>query len=256
MRSFTVSQILLFVIALFLGCTKPNTIDWDKVFGDRDASPDNMVTLDEEEWPDEESPAEETTPPDNDTSEDDEYVAEHDMPEGDDVDVATDHVLPTEEDILLSDDAVEVEDTVTDPDFDLVVDETSPWITSTEPESDATDVLVDVIITITFSEALDGTKVTGENILLERSGESVLVAITYRSDDHSVLITPTTPLDHGVAYTVTVRTGITDLAGNAFEAEHVFGFVTTLCGNGVPDLGEQCDDGNTDPCDGCLNNCT
>jgi len=255
MRSFTVSQVLLFVIALFLGCTKPNTIDWDKVFGDKDASPDNMVTLDEEEWPDEESPAEETTPPDNDTSEDDEYVAEHDMPEGDDADVATDHVLPTEEDILLSDDAAEVEDTVTDPDFDLMVDETSPWITSTEPESDATDVLVDVIITITFSEALDGAKVTGENILLERSGESVLVAITYRSDDHSVLITPTTPLDHGVAYTVTVRTGITDLAGNALEAEHVFSFVTTLCGNGVPDLGEQCDDGNTDPCDGCLNNC-
>jgi len=28
------------------------------------------------------------------------------------------------------------------------------------------------------------------------------------------------------------------------------------CGDGIVDLGEQCDDGNTDNCDGCSNNCT
>ena len=31
---------------------------------------------------------------------------------------------------------------------------------------------------------------------------------------------------------------------------------TPECGNGVREAGEQCDDGNDDPCDGCLPNCT
>ncbi len=35
-----------------------------------------------------------------------------------------------------------------------------------------------------------------------------------------------------------------------------FGQCISLCGNGIIDEGEECDDGNTDPTDGCLNTCT
>lgn len=239
----------------FLGCTKPNTIDWDKLFPDKDQVNDNMSVSDDEEEVDEDESVDDL---DKDTGKSDDGASvDNESEPDDDAQGSNDDALIAEEDALLADEVIESDDddTVFVLDIDPV-DETSPWIANTAPAADATNVPVDVVIAVTFSEVIESDTVSTENLLLEKTGGlSVPLTVTYRSIDHAALLTPIAPLDHGTQYAVTVTTNITDLAGNPLEEEKVFSFVTTLCGNGIEDFGEQCDDGNANDDDACTNAC-
>gem|GEM_PF-3127238 len=253
---FLARNVFLALAVFLLGCTKPNTIEWDKLFPDKDQASDSLSVSDDEEEPDEDESVDETAPVDKDRPDaDDGAPVDNESENYDDAQVPSDDALPVEEDVLLTDDTLESDDAVIVSDTDPA-DETPPWIVSTDPAADATKVLVDVVVTIVFSEAIENDTVTAENLLLEKMGGlSVPATVTYRSVDHAALLTPIAPLDHGTQYVVTVTTNIADLAGNPLEEEQVFSFVTTLCGNGITDFGEQCDDGNTNDEDACTNAC-
>lgn len=89
-------------------------------------------------------------------------------------------------------------------------DRTPPGIEQQRPEPGAVDVEPDVVITVTWSEAiapesvsaglLDGTSPVPASV-------SVLGA--------TLSITPSSPLTEGKTYTVTIEAGVSDLAGNA-----------------------------------------
>ncbi len=108
-------------------------------------------------------------------------------------------------------------------------DVTPPTVQSTVPISNATNVVLNSTVQVTFSEAV--TNVTTSNFTVISAGGSVTGTISgsgaNRTFTPNVLLTPST------LYTATLATTITDLAGNALASNYVWSFTTgatSVCG--------------------------
>ncbi|BAL87960.1 hypothetical protein AMIS_27400 [Actinoplanes missouriensis 431] len=107
------------------------------------------------------------------------------------------------------------------------VDDTAPRVTVTSPSGGATGVSVNAPITVRFSEGLAAGTVTAANLELRGPGGTLVGrTVTYDAAEQAATITPSAPLAAATRYTVTVRTGVTDAAGNALAADHQFSFTT------------------------------
>jgi len=111
-------------------------------------------------------------------------------------------------------------------------DTTAPAVTATSPTNGATGVGLGTAVTVTFSEAMDATTVSGFTIEL-RDASNVLVsaAVTYNANNNTATLTPTLPLLPSLTYTATVKGGATDprvkdVAGNALSASVTWSFTT------------------------------
>jgi hypothetical protein len=74
-----------------------------------------------------------------------------------------------------------------------------------------------------MSEALNPSKVTGANVALAGSGGSVSALVGFDAASNQIVLRPRAALSAG-AYTVTVSTGVTDLAGNALASPYILRF--------------------------------
>jgi len=91
-----------------------------------------------------------------------------------------------------------------------VSDFTAPTVASTSPAADATDVLVDTVVTATFSEAMDeSTITTGSFTIAGVSG-----SVSYNSGSYTATFTPAADLAYDTTYTASLSTAITDIAGH------------------------------------------
>ncbi|MBB4736689.1 glucose/arabinose dehydrogenase [Actinoplanes octamycinicus] len=107
------------------------------------------------------------------------------------------------------------------------VDTTAPAVTTTVPAGGATGVATTAPMTVRFSEGLAAGTVTPANLELRGPGGALVTrTVTYDPADQSATITPSAPLAAATAYTVTVRTGVTDAAGNPLTTAHQFSFTT------------------------------
>lgn len=107
----------------------------------------------------------------------------------------------------------------------LVADTTDPTVSSTSPAAGATGVPVNQRIAATFSEAMDPLTITAANVSVAAPG-NVAVAGTVSYAGTTMTFMPTRALAASTAYTVTITTGATDLAGNPLAANYVWSFTT------------------------------
>jgi len=105
-----------------------------------------------------------------------------------------------------------------------LVDTIAPTVSSTVPASDATGVATNTPIAITFSEAMNPLTITTANITLAQGANPIAGTVTYAGV--TAIFTPTQGLAHDTGYTATVSAAVTDLAGNAMAAAHVWSFTT------------------------------
>ncbi|MFC4068822.1 PQQ-dependent sugar dehydrogenase [Actinoplanes subglobosus] len=106
-------------------------------------------------------------------------------------------------------------------------DTTAPAVTSTSPAGGATGVAVNAPVTVRFSEPVTASTVTAANLELRGpGGAAVARTVAYDAATQTATITPATALALSTVYTVTIRTGVTDAAGNALAADHQFSFTT------------------------------
>lgn len=106
-------------------------------------------------------------------------------------------------------------------------DDVPPTVLSTVPANGAVNVDATAPITVTFSEAMDPTTISGTTITLRATGGSpVAGTVTYNVATHVATFTPSATLSAPVSYTATVSGTVTDLAGNAMGADVSFSFTT------------------------------
>jgi hypothetical protein len=100
-------------------------------------------------------------------------------------------------------------------------DTTPPTVTLTVPADTLTGVVLNSAISATFSEAIDPATISGNfTIWPVLTGTS-----SYDAANNKAIFTPNNEAA-GTPYTVTIGTGVKDLAGNALAANKVWSFTT------------------------------
>ena len=107
-------------------------------------------------------------------------------------------------------------------------DTTAPTVTSTNPNDAATNVAINTTVSVTFSEPMDPTTVTGTTFTLKTTtgGTPVAGTVAQVGTSNTFTFTPTSPLLNNTNYTATVSTGAKDVALNPLAAAKVFTFQT------------------------------
>lgn len=106
------------------------------------------------------------------------------------------------------------------PSLDLV----PPTLTSTTPTAGATNQETNVLISANFSEEILASTVNTTNITVS---PSFPYSVTRDSADPSIIsVLHTFNLANSTTYTITLKTGLKDLAGNSLASQQTFSFTT------------------------------
>ena len=102
-------------------------------------------------------------------------------------------------------------------------DTTPPAIAAVSPINGATGVAINTVISATFTEAMDASSINTTNFELDHG---VTGTVTYDAVNKRAIFAPSANLAYSTTYTVTIKTGIKDSAGNALSANYAFSFTT------------------------------
>lgn len=114
------------------------------------------------------------------------------------------------------------------------VDLTAPTATPVSPTDGATGVPLTGSAIVEFSESIDPSSLDGTTFLLQPAagGPSVVANVSYDAPTKRGKLVPVGSLQAGTQYSVTVATGVRDLAGNSLAAPLSWSFTTTA-GTGI-----------------------
>jgi len=107
-------------------------------------------------------------------------------------------------------------------------DNVAPRVESTTPVDLATNVPTNVILSATFSEAMDSATINAMTFLLRstQSGAAVLGTVKYNPSTFTATFTPSSPLLGATTYTATITIGAKDVAGNPLTESRSWTFIT------------------------------
>ncbi len=105
-------------------------------------------------------------------------------------------------------------------------DTTPPRVVDIQPAKGNTSVSTSSVISIVFSEPLDPSTVSPATIKLSNVNGDIPGAVSYNGATAAATFRPTFSLSHNTQYTVTVTTGVKDLAENAMTDAFVSSFKT------------------------------
>jgi hypothetical protein len=100
----------------------------------------------------------------------------------------------------------------------------APSVISTDPARDATGVVLNKIVSATFSVPMDYLTLSGTTFTLKQGTTSIAGTVTYNGTVAS--FTPTSDLSPGLEYTGTITTGAKSLLGVPLAADYVWKFTT------------------------------
>ena len=107
-------------------------------------------------------------------------------------------------------------------------DITAPTLDSSTPSSpvnNANDVSLNSAISVTFGENLDASTITSETVTLkDASNTNVTGTVTYANK--VITFTPSADLNETTQYTLTITTGVKDVAGNGLSSNVILSFTT------------------------------
>ena len=98
-------------------------------------------------------------------------------------------------------------------------DITAPTVESKGPATDAANIALDVVITATFSEAMNPDTITNTSFMVfdVKNISYVTGLVTYDADSKTATFTPSANLALGSHYQPMILSGAKDLAGNAMS---------------------------------------
>ena len=119
-------------------------------------------------------------------------------------------------------------------------DTTPPTVSSVTPASGATGVPTASNLTVTFSEPIDPSTITGSTFELKQGASLVAASVSYDAGTRTATLDPTGPLANSTSYTATVKggaAGVKDSAGNPLAADYSWTFTTAAPPPPPPDEG-------------------
>ncbi|MBL8305441.1 MAG: Ig-like domain-containing protein [Rubrivivax sp.] len=108
--------------------------------------------------------------------------------------------------------------------WQFTLDIVGPTVVAWSPADQATDVALSPAISITFDEPLDPATVNASNFVLSTGTTTVAAPVSVSG--RVVTLTPASPLQKGVSYTVSLGGSIADPAGNLLSGSPRISFVT------------------------------
>jgi hypothetical protein len=111
-----------------------------------------------------------------------------------------------------------------------------PSVVRSNPSKGRTDVALNVVIEVVFSEPVNTNTVTTSSIQLRQSGRTVNGTVFSRGDKWEAAFAPGAQLDPATPYEIVVTRDVRDLDGDALETEFSSTFVTgtDLCAGDQP----------------------
>jgi len=103
-------------------------------------------------------------------------------------------------------------------------DITPPTVSVTSPVNNETNVEVERVITVTFSEAMDPDSIKTSTFLVNDGNKNIGGPVSYSGT--TATFTPSGNLNYSTTYTATITTGVKDAAGNAMTANYTWSFTT------------------------------
>jgi uncharacterized repeat protein (TIGR01451 family) len=110
---------------------------------------------------------------------------------------------------------------------DIVNDLDPPQVQPIIPIVGASGVPLDTTMSATFNEDVHAATVGSSTCVLESEGVTVPSTVTYNSYTHTVSIEPLNQLSLDSDYSVTITTGVEDLAGNPLAVDTIWSFTTS-----------------------------
>ena len=102
-----------------------------------------------------------------------------------------------------------------------------PTVLSVTPPNSSVGVCPNMIVTATFSEAMNPLSIDGTTFTLTGPGSSPVAGqVTYNAASDTAIFTPSSSLALNTAYIATITTGAQDMFGNALAADFVWNFST------------------------------
>ena len=108
--------------------------------------------------------------------------------------------------------------------FTTIMDTEPPTVISISPSIGATDVSLDSVISVTFSEEMDASTITTDTFDVSVGSNEIDGTISYNG--MTATLTPSNNLRSSTTYTVEITTDVKDLAGNAMASHYHSSFTT------------------------------
>lgn len=105
-------------------------------------------------------------------------------------------------------------------------DTTSPTVSSVTPLNMQRDAELDIVITVTFDEPINGESLSSSNFSVTNKGESLAGSLDFDPQNNTATFTPDSPLKHFTDYEISVGPDIEDSAGNPMNAAEAWEFTT------------------------------
>lgn len=107
------------------------------------------------------------------------------------------------------------------------VDDTPPTLSSTRPDNGALTYMNSSINAV-FSEGMMASTLNASSFMVTRNSDGAPVSgpVSYNNSSRTATLQPTGGLEPNTAYTATITTAVTDLAGNALADQYQWSFTT------------------------------
>jgi hypothetical protein len=114
----------------------------------------------------------------------------------------------------------------------VATDVIAPVVTSVVPVNATTTASTTTKVSVTFSEAMNASKINTSSFTLKQGSTAVAGTVTYSGLTAS--FTPSAALIASAVYTATITTAATDVAGNALASNYTWNFTTAAAADLTP----------------------
>jgi hypothetical protein len=102
----------------------------------------------------------------------------------------------------------------------------SPTVTSTGPANESTGVLLNKVVSATFSVPMNASSLSSSTFTLTKGAASITGVVSYDAAKGTAYLVPNADLEPNTVYTGTITTGAMNVPGTSIAVDYVWSFTT------------------------------